>query len=302
MDRIQELFSKSTISSGDLIEQMMKKLMRTFEEQLKFKDSKILKLEQSLEYFYKKFIRAKKKLNLLSKNLFKIKNFEKNDSVEKQKHFIDKPFLSKKNSVNLPRKTKVNQDILKSIIGAKRYLNKHKMLKQMGIDSILSIHQTFDTSPKPSVYNEIRSFETEKNNYHGANSKINKKRIHSPNYHSNAKGKPRKCQGMEENYLKLNKIKKREKMSQKRKIKKSQTQNFNKKKVKTNTMKVCKNTQSEEECEDKKSNKFTETNKKVYTFKKKKIEVIEWQFKKSLKIKEKESKRASEQSQCFDEK
>jgi hypothetical protein len=285
MERIYELFSKSAISSEDLIEKMMRKLMRTFEEQLQLKDFKILKLEQSLEYFYKKFIRAKKKLNLLSKNLFKIKNFEKNDSAEKQRHFIDKPFLSKKNSVNLSRKSKVNQDILKSIIGAKRYLNKHKMLKQMGIDSILSIHQTFDTSPKPSVYNEIRSFETEKNNYHGENSKIKKKRIHSPNYQNHVKGKPRKCQAMENNYLKLNKINKRDKMSQKKKIKKSQTQNFNKKKIKASTIKVCKNTQSEEEYEDKRSNKFADTNKKVYTFKKKKSKLSNASSKKQSKSK-----------------
>ena len=67
----------SVVLVCDLVQTLLNKLKDMSEE----KDNKIQKLQQALNYFYQKFVKAKQKLNLLSKNLFKIKNFEKNESL-----------------------------------------------------------------------------------------------------------------------------------------------------------------------------------------------------------------------------
>lgn len=293
-------------------------LTQKFESMLRQKDHKISKLENSLEYFYQKFIKAKQKLNLLSKNLVKIKDFEKQDSFSKDAApLLDKPVFLKKNSANLAERKSANHEILQSIIGAKSYVNQRKSSQALGIESVLSLHRTFDHGAKPSLYEGIRSFETEKQNFKIQQSNLKEKRSHSPlqeeKIHKRGKSdltpsvgylgirkeeaaktsgegaRPKKAETGRENVVRNMQVKKvkteaadpREALGDTSK----KTLLFKKKKTKlslTNSKKMCKSS---------KKNTYRDSNKHAFFYKNKKAKE-----KKSEKGKSKNSKRESQAS------
>jgi hypothetical protein len=246
------------------ISHILKSVSLHFDALIRQRDNKINKLENSLNYFYQKFIKAKKKLNLLSKNLVKIQNFEKSESFESRPPFVNKPLFLNKNSENLPERKSNNHKILQSIIGAKSYVNQRKVSQGLGIESVLSLHRTFDQSVKPSFYDEVLSFETEKQNFRAHTGDVEFKVEGLPNFYDKVQYK--KKRGILENgkYVLV------EGERERRKEVYLKEKNKGQENIQMNGQSKQKSTIKKVEKNEKEFGNLEETNKKVYILKKKK--------------------------------
>lgn len=268
--RIHQLLSNQGRIGRRLFQRLMCSLMRSCGDLLRRKNHKILKLEKSLDYFHRKFVKVKHKLNMLSKNLFKIKNFDRPSSSDKNKPKLDRPFYSKKNSATLVRGSSASQDILNLIIGAKK-LSIPQRHAPRDEHSSGCVNGTVDQSLlEPLAEERMKSFETEKNDFCRTESLQPKKRNPSPAKRDRAY-KAAKGAQMRAGVKKERSTKKRA----------EQVGDAHKRPAPKKASEASEGSLTEEQ------SKFAETNKKIFKFKKKKPKMAVSQSKKILKSKKK---------------
>ena len=172
LENVKEYFRELFKEEKNLktIEEVMNLICNKLYFMLEIKNRKIKKLENSCCYFYKQFIKAKQKLNVLSKNLFKIKNFEKNESFQnKFDNSIDNfnSFYLNQNDVkqkNVSNKSDLRKNI-EDNFGGKRKSECQKTSSKLDLQNIKKLHQTFELKNNLN-FKEINSFESsqKKNN------------------------------------------------------------------------------------------------------------------------------------------
>jgi hypothetical protein len=110
--KLREESERSNHRNAHFVCELIQSLKNHFLRLLNQKNSKILKLEKSLNYFEENFIKVKQKLNLLSKNLIKIKNFKGKEAAKvnlsQSSDIHNKYFLIKSSNKKNPQNNKNN--------------------------------------------------------------------------------------------------------------------------------------------------------------------------------------------------